>query len=50
MTLPHSFPVSGDEFAGQRALVTGGAKDIGDAIVERFRNSGALVHSKRGSR
>ena len=31
------------EFAGKRALVTGGTQGMGKAIVDRLRNSGAIV-------
>jgi NAD(P)-dependent dehydrogenase (short-subunit alcohol dehydrogenase family) len=31
------------EFAGKRALVTGGTRGMGEAIVQRLRRSGATV-------
>ena len=43
MTNSYPFVVSVDEFKGKRALVTGGTKGIGAAIVRRFELSGASV-------
>ena len=37
------FPVSSQELAGKRALVTGGTRGIGAAIVRRLRDAGAQV-------
>ena len=34
---------SDSEFKGKRALVTGGTKGMGEAIVQRLRSSGAMV-------
>ena len=34
---------SESEFSGKRALVTGGTKGMGEAIVQRLRGSGASV-------
>jgi NAD(P)-dependent dehydrogenase (short-subunit alcohol dehydrogenase family) len=42
MPANHPFSVF-NEFKGKRVLVTGGTKDIGEAIVQRFRLRGALV-------
>ena len=42
-TKPYPFPVSPDEFRGKRALVTGGTKGMGAAIVHRFILGGASV-------
>src|SRR5260221_12521732 len=36
MTMTYPFPVSADEFEGKRALVTGGTKCMGQAMVRRF--------------
>ena len=36
-------PAAPHEFDGQRVLVTGGTKGIGQAVVARFRDSGARV-------
>jgi hypothetical protein len=35
MSQTYPFPVSNDEFAGKRALVTGGTKGVGQAIARR---------------
>jgi NAD(P)-dependent dehydrogenase (short-subunit alcohol dehydrogenase family) len=43
MTMTYPFPVSADEFKGQRVLVTGGTKGMGQAMVRRFTLSGACV-------
>jgi len=43
MRATYPFPVSGDEFKGQRVLVTGGTKGMGPAMVRRFTLSGASV-------
>jgi NAD(P)-dependent dehydrogenase (short-subunit alcohol dehydrogenase family) len=43
MSSAYPLPISSDEFAGKRALVTGGTRGIGAAIVRRFQLSGASV-------
>ena len=42
--------VDDTEFAGKRALVTGGTKGMGAAVVERLRGSGATVVTTARSR
>lgn len=39
----YPFPVAPDEFRGKRALVTGGTKGMGEAIVRRLSLGGASV-------
>ena len=43
MTTDYPFPVDGKEFDGQRVLVTGGTKGMGEAIVRRMTMGGASV-------
>jgi NAD(P)-dependent dehydrogenase (short-subunit alcohol dehydrogenase family) len=40
MSQAYPFPVSSNEFAGGRVLVTGGTKGVGQAIVQRFQLAG----------
>lgn len=37
------FSVDPTEFAGKRVLITGGTKGMGEAMVRRFRSSGASI-------
>lgn len=43
MNTSTNFPSYSNEFHGKRALVTGGTKGIGQAIVQRLRDGGAAV-------
>jgi NAD(P)-dependent dehydrogenase (short-subunit alcohol dehydrogenase family) len=43
MSTSKNIPFEGEEFAGKRALVTGGTKGIGGAIVKRLRRGAATV-------
>jgi NAD(P)-dependent dehydrogenase (short-subunit alcohol dehydrogenase family) len=43
MTAPRQFSLDPTEFAGKRALVTGGTKGMGEAIVRRLATGGATV-------
>lgn len=43
MAAEYPYRVWADEFQGKRVLVTGGTKGMGEAIVRRFRLSGARV-------
>lgn len=49
MTIAQTFKVDPTEFAGKRVLVTGGTKGAGEAIMRRFKSSGArTATSARG--
>jgi NAD(P)-dependent dehydrogenase (short-subunit alcohol dehydrogenase family) len=43
VTTTRNIAVDANEFAGKRALVTGGSRGIGEAIVKRLRDGGATV-------
>jgi NAD(P)-dependent dehydrogenase (short-subunit alcohol dehydrogenase family) len=43
MNKTNNIPCDAAEFTGQRVLVTGGTRGIGEAIVNRLRRGGALV-------